>query len=103
MDVIHFTESDVIVASAIDTVTLSGLGNRNLTDNALSYGTTSIDLQEAGAYHIQFGSGFDNNGNIKSLNDLVTDASDSGDTVNSDWNHTYNYDQNSGYFVYRSN
>ena len=102
MDVVRFQEADVIVASSIDSVTISGLGNNNTTDNYLSYGTTSLDLQDAYNHHVQFGSGFVNNGTPKTLADLVNEANGSNpiDSVNSDWNHTYNWNASNGMFEY---
>ena len=107
MDVVRFKEADVIVASPtpvptrIDSVTLSGLGNRNTTDNFLSYSSHSLDLQDAYDHHIQFGNGFVNNGAEKTLADLVNEAnSDPIDSVNSNWNHTYNWNESTSKFEY---
>ena len=103
MDVVRFTESDVIVASggALSTVTISGLGNGNLGDNYLSYGSTELDLTDASNHHLSFGNGFNNNGTIKTL-DILNSEAGSTDTANSDWNHTYNWDADSSLFVYRN-
>ena len=105
MDVVRFKEADVIVASPapiIDSVRLSGLGNQDTTDNLLSYSSTSLDLQEAYDHHIQFGSGFNNNGSQKTLADLVNEANKSNplDSVNADWNHTYNWNDSTNMFEY---
>ena len=110
MDVVRFQEADVIVASPApapikyESVTIMGLGNNNTNDNFLSFGTSSLDLQEAYTYHIQFGNGFVNNGSEKSLEDLVNEANTSNpiDSVNSDWNHTYNWNESAGKFVYNN-
>ena len=97
MDVVRFQEADVLAASPIpgpiDTVTISGVGDKVTDNNYLSYSNTSLNLQEADDHHIQFGNGFNNNGSTKTLADLVKEAneSDPKDSVNSDWNHTYNW------------
>ena len=103
MDVVRFKEADVIVASpspVIDTVTISGVGDSNATNNYLTYGTTSLDLQEAYKHHIQFGSGFVNNGSTKTLAELATEAANSNDSVNSNWNHIYSWNGSTNMFEY---
>lgn len=104
MDVVRFNEADVIVASPvpsrIDTVTISGVGDRNATNNFLTYGTTSLDLQDAYDHHIQFGSGLVNNGATKTLADLAEEAAQNNDSVNSNWNHTYNWNESTSKFEY---
>ncbi len=103
MDVVRFQEADVLAASSpIESVTVSGVGDRNNTNNILSYGATSLNLQEAGQYHIQFGNGFNNNGKKKTLANLVDDANDTDDSVNSDWNHTYNWNSSTNMFEFFS-
>lgn len=104
MDVVRFKEADVLAASPvpsrIDTVTISGVGDTIADNNLLSYGTTSVNLQEAYRYHIQFGSGFVNNGATKTLADLAEEAADHNDSVNSNWNHTYNWNESTSMFEY---
>lgn len=105
MDVVRFQEADVIVASpspapVIDTVTISGVGDTVADNNLLTYGNTSVNLQEAYKYHIQFGSGFINNGVSKTLAELAQEANDSGDSKNSDWNHVYNWNSSNDKFEF---
>ena len=109
MDVVRFKEADVIVASPtpvptrIDSVTLSGLGNSDFSDNyanAMNQDFSFDAISKGQASHmLHLDSLFNIGGNNeKSLNELVTDTKDD-DTKYAEYNGLYEYSESAGKYI----
>ena len=103
MDVVRFTESDVIVASGNEIVNLSNLGDGKYANNTVSgdgFNLTFDGIQHGSYAHIiNTGSTFNNGSSAKTLWDLIIETDNDGDNSNSNFNGTYEW-SNGQYIPY---
>lgn len=110
MDVVRFTESDVIVASG-DTfheiVTLSNLGNSNFDDNRASgtgFNFTFSDIRSGSIAHLlNLDSSFNNGASEATLRSLVDSTYENDSEGYAAFNHTYEYNNDSKKYVLYNN